>query len=76
MSGLTVTDLTTRTLTHHCVEQECHCDWRLSIYGCTEETAMYYVYIVNIALSGLVVAVGMCTCIIFHTTSISYGASS
>ncbi|KAI8138694.1 hypothetical protein BJV82DRAFT_630197 [Fennellomyces sp. T-0311] len=54
-----------RTLLRHCnANGICHCDWRLTIYDCEEENAMYYIYIVNIALSGLVVAVGIG--IIFH----------
>ena len=49
-----------RTLPRHCNDGGvCHCDWRLTIYDCEEANAMYYVYIINIALSGLVVAVGM-----------------
>ncbi|KAI9315829.1 hypothetical protein BX666DRAFT_2122144 [Dichotomocladium elegans] len=56
--------LLVRNLTHHCVDAVCHCDWRLSIVNCEEATAMYFIYIVNIALSALVVAVG-CV-LIFH----------
>ncbi|KAI7858373.1 hypothetical protein BDC45DRAFT_498206 [Circinella umbellata] len=54
-----------RTLSRHCNNDGvCHCDWRLTIYGCEEANAMYYVYIINIALSGLVVAVGIA--LLFH----------
>ncbi|KAI9498120.1 hypothetical protein BDB00DRAFT_801223 [Zychaea mexicana] len=42
-----------RTLLRHCNDDGvCHCDWRLTIYGCEESRPMYYIYVVNIALSG------------------------
>lgn len=47
-----------RTLTMHCVDGVCHCDWRLTIYDCAEANAMWYIYIVNIAFSAVVIAIG------------------
>ncbi|CDH58750.1 hypothetical protein RO3G_00644 [Lichtheimia corymbifera JMRC:FSU:9682] len=40
------------TLERRCTGQVCHCDWRLTIRECEEAKAMWYIHIVNIAVSG------------------------
>ncbi|CDH50233.1 hypothetical protein RO3G_00644 [Lichtheimia corymbifera JMRC:FSU:9682] len=45
------------SLGHVCAPGEddinCHCDWRVEIYKCQEETALYYIIIVNMIISAL-----------------------
>lgn len=41
----------------------CHCDWRLTVYGCEEEQHMVPFYIALAAFSGLVGTMGKCLCI-------------
>lgn len=45
------------SLGHVCAPGEddinCHCDWRVEIYKCQEETALYYIVIVNMIISAL-----------------------
>ena len=45
------------SLGHVCAPGEdyinCHCDWRVEIYKCQEETALYYIIIVNMIISSL-----------------------
>lgn len=41
-----------------CVDGKCHCDWRVRIYDCEEEHAMYIIYIINAAFSALVTLMG------------------
>ena len=36
----------------------CHCDWRLTIHGCEEESALKVIYIVDAIASGLLAATG------------------
>lgn len=38
----------------------CHCDWRLTVYGCEEEKHMVPFYIALAAFSGLVGTMGKC----------------
>lgn len=40
----------------------CHCDWRLTVYGCEEEKHMVPFYIALAAFSGLVGTMGKCLC--------------
>lgn len=47
-----------RTLERHCTDGVCHCDWRLTITNCEEATAMWYVNLINIILSGFVIILG------------------
>lgn len=41
-----------------CVDGKCHCDWRLTIHDCEEAHYLYYIYVVNIALSAVVSIMG------------------
>lgn len=59
-------NLTNRTLTRHCFDGVCHCDWRLTIYGCEETNAMWWIYLVNIILSALVITVGTLAAAVAH----------
>ncbi|CAO3590962.1 unnamed protein product [Absidia cylindrospora] len=54
----------TRTLTKHCSGDTCHCDWRLTIYGCDEETGAYIIYMITIGISAFVSVIGIG--ILFH----------
>ncbi|CAO3630763.1 unnamed protein product [Cunninghamella blakesleeana] len=38
---------------------EYHCDWRLQIYGCEEEKGAYIINMINIAISGLAIVIGI-----------------
>lgn len=49
---------TYRSLEYHCIDNVCHCDWRLTINDCVEGPAARIIYIINIAMSGLVSLIG------------------
>jgi hypothetical protein len=46
------------SLEQHCYDNVCHCDWRLTLYGCVESQAVRIIYIFNIVISALVSVVG------------------
>ncbi|CAO3634819.1 unnamed protein product [Cunninghamella echinulata] len=48
-----------RTLMRQCVNGVCHCDFRLTITNCVEHQGLYIVYMAFIALSGLVIFIGI-----------------
>ncbi|KAI8881062.1 hypothetical protein K501DRAFT_223763 [Backusella circina FSU 941] len=50
---------TYRSLEYHCYDNVCHCDWRLTINDCVEAPAARIIYIINIAISGLVSLIGI-----------------
>ncbi|KAI8096316.1 uncharacterized protein BX664DRAFT_291127 [Halteromyces radiatus] len=58
----------TRTLIKHCTNGVCHCDWRLTIYGCEEEKGAYMINMVNIGISAFVSIIGII--ILFHRLAI------
>lgn len=43
----------------HCYDDICHCDWRITLYGCIESDAARIINIINISLSGLVSVIGI-----------------
>jgi hypothetical protein len=43
----------------HCYDDICHCDWRVTLYGCIESDATRIVNITNISISGLVSIIGI-----------------
>ncbi|KAI9032643.1 hypothetical protein CLU79DRAFT_727243 [Phycomyces nitens] len=49
----------TETLTHICLNNICHCDWRLSIKNCVESSAFNIINIINIVISGGIIIVGI-----------------
>ncbi|KAI9275792.1 hypothetical protein BDA99DRAFT_496462 [Phascolomyces articulosus] len=53
-------EITSNTFDRYCYSNgECHCDWRLQIYDCEEEYSGLIINIVNIALSVLVIVIGV-----------------
>lgn len=56
--------MSTRSLTLHCIDEVCHCDWRLTLQNCAEGPIMRIVNIVNAALSAL--AVVLLFAILYH----------
>ncbi|KAI8879794.1 hypothetical protein K501DRAFT_192728 [Backusella circina FSU 941] len=50
---------TFHSLERHCYGDVCHCDFRLSIYGCVESEPARIINIINIALSALLTIVGL-----------------
>jgi hypothetical protein len=50
---------TFRSLGLHCYDDICHCDWRITLYGCIESDATRIVNIINISISGLVSIIGI-----------------
>ncbi|CAO3645765.1 unnamed protein product [Cunninghamella echinulata] len=50
--------VTNQTLAHICISERCHCDWRLSIYGCEESKPMFTIYIVHIIISSINLILG------------------
>ncbi|KAI9498117.1 hypothetical protein BDB00DRAFT_499450 [Zychaea mexicana] len=51
--------LTIRAFDRHCFGAVCHCDWRLTLQDCEETTAMWYINILNVAISGLGCLIGI-----------------
>ncbi|KAI8099195.1 uncharacterized protein BX664DRAFT_345290 [Halteromyces radiatus] len=47
------------TLSHHCVNDICHCDFRLSIYFCIEEEPLYYIILVALFWSLINSSIGI-----------------
>ncbi|CAO3628206.1 unnamed protein product [Cunninghamella blakesleeana] len=47
-----------QSLEHICIDNTCHCDFRLNIHGCEETRAMILIYIIHITLSGINVILG------------------
>ncbi|KAI8976482.1 hypothetical protein BDB01DRAFT_853124 [Pilobolus umbonatus] len=41
-----------------CVEDGCHCDWRVTIEGCLETKAMFAIYLMNVICSCLLLLLG------------------
>lgn len=48
----------TETLEKVCIDDICHCDWRLTLQGCVEQKAMTIVHGINIGISGVTVIIG------------------
>ncbi|KAI8330080.1 hypothetical protein BC941DRAFT_187539 [Chlamydoabsidia padenii] len=55
-----------RSLGRRCIGQNCHCDWRLTIYGCEEQTGAYIINMINIGMSALASLVGKFLILITH----------
>lgn len=51
-------DITYTGIERLCVNGKCHCDWRLTIHDCEEADYLYYIYVINIALSAVVSIMG------------------
>jgi hypothetical protein len=47
-----------QTLERICVDDICHCDWRISLQGCVEQKAMTVVHGINVGISGITVIIG------------------
>ncbi|KAI8096317.1 uncharacterized protein BX664DRAFT_346387 [Halteromyces radiatus] len=43
-----------RTLTRHCIDGTCYCDWRLSIDGCVNSSGLRIIYLIMIIFSAVV----------------------
>ncbi|KAI8138687.1 hypothetical protein BJV82DRAFT_286069 [Fennellomyces sp. T-0311] len=48
-----------RSFDKHCYDGVCHCDWRLTLQDCVEGHAMWYVNVVNIAISAVAALFGI-----------------
>ncbi|KAL1929235.1 hypothetical protein VTP01DRAFT_2294 [Rhizomucor pusillus] len=51
-------DITYTGIERLCVNGKCHCDWRLTIHDCEEADYLYYIFVINIALSAVVSIMG------------------
>ncbi|KAI9276443.1 hypothetical protein BY458DRAFT_505930 [Sporodiniella umbellata] len=49
----------------------CHCDWRVTLEGCVEKGIVFRMYIVNIALSAILLVIG--TVILFYRVPFKQG---
>lgn len=50
---------TAYSLQRHCYDNVCHCDWRLTLYGCVESNAVRIINIINITVSALASLIGI-----------------
>jgi hypothetical protein len=50
---------TSHSLGRHCYNDICHCDWRITLYGCIESDAAKTIHILNISISGLASVIGI-----------------
>ncbi|KAI8149713.1 hypothetical protein BJV82DRAFT_589027 [Fennellomyces sp. T-0311] len=41
-----------------CADGVCHCDWRITLQDCEESIAMWYINVLNVAISGLTAVLG------------------
>ncbi|KAG1447754.1 hypothetical protein G6F56_009159 [Rhizopus delemar] len=48
----------TETLEKICIDETCHCDWRLTLQGCVEKKAMTVIHGINVSISGITVIIG------------------
>ncbi|CAO3630771.1 unnamed protein product [Cunninghamella blakesleeana] len=48
-----------RSLMRQCVNGVCHCDFRLTVTNCVEHQGLFIMYMTFIALSGLVILIGI-----------------